>query len=269
MRSNTDYRAPRAVIACAAIASATLLPGRAGQLAQADDFRIQTKVFAESAKKPISQHTTIFRGGWVYDFSEDSGEVVVFDTVGRRFVLLDPQERQRAEISLDQLDVILSTLRRKLSASDDEFTAFLSNSGFERVAGDKAGQVRFVAPWVRYDVQAAAAPNETTAAEYAAFSTNCTRLNALRQPSLLARLAVNDWLSQRKLIPASVRLVTFKKGTTADSPVVDAEFRSEHVLTPGLSEDDVNRLGKLEQWQTEFRPVSLAAYWHLAESGKQ
>ena len=44
--------------------------------------------------------------------------------------------------------------------------------------------------------------DDIVAAQYATFSLQYTRLNALRQPKLLARLAVNDWLKERKLIPA-------------------------------------------------------------------
>jgi hypothetical protein len=235
----------------------------------ADDFRIQTNVYASGAKKPVSEYTTIFRDGRVYDFCENPREVVIFDAAAGRFVLVNPGEKRRAEITLDQLDTILAALRRKLAAGEHPYSAFLAEPKFRQESGGKPNDVAFLAPWVNYHIRFAPAATDAVAEQYSTFSTNCTRLNALRRPALLPRLNVNAWLNERKLIPQTVRLTAFKSETVAGgSPTVEAEFRSEHVLARGLRDEDLRRVSQAEIWQAECHSVSLASYWGAAESGK-
>ena len=88
---------------------------------------------------------------------------------------------------------------------------------------------------------------------------------------MLERVIPTDlWahLKERKLIPHSVRLATFSKND-AGAMVPEAEFRSEHVVSWELTRGDLERLTKVAQWQADFQRVGLAAYWGLAEQGKQ
>ncbi len=77
-------------------------------------------------------------------------------------------------------------------------------------------------------------------------------------------MVVNDWLSERQLIPESVRLTTFSKNR-AGMTVPDAELRSEHAMKPELTSDDLARIGEAAQWRVEFRRVGLTTYWTAAE----
>jgi hypothetical protein len=86
----------------------------------------------------------------------------------------------------------------------------------------------------------------------------------LRRAPLLARAAVNDWLSQQKLVPQSVRLTTYSKDR-AGTMVADGEFRSEHAIRLELSDDDLARVAKVPQWRAAFRRVGLTTYWAPAE----
>src|SRR5438093_6792280 len=124
---------------------------------RADDFRIQTKVFANGDKEPVSENTTLFCRGLVYDFIDDPAEVVVFDPPGGRFVLLEPQRKERAEISLSQLDTLSTSLKQKLSERPDALAKFLVSPAF-RTQTSEAGEVSFVAPWAHYQVRATPAP---------------------------------------------------------------------------------------------------------------
>jgi hypothetical protein len=246
------------------LAALAALSGTALETARADDFRIHTKVFAADAKEPISENTTIFHGGLAYDFIEGSSECLVFDPVAGRIVLFHPQREQWAEISLTQLDGLVTEMKQKLAAREDDFAAFLASPKFQHEEGAAAGEVSFTASWMRYQVRAAAAPSDAAAAQYAAFSAQSTRLAALRRAPLLARAAVNDWLSQQKLIPQSVRLTTYSKDR-AGTLVADGEFRSQHAIRLELSDDDLARVAKVPQWRAAFRRVGLTTYWAPAE----
>ena len=252
--------APLALIALSAVPMANTT--------RAADFRIHTKMYANAGTTPEGENITIFHDGLVYDFCEDPVEAVVFDPAGRRFVLLESRRQQLAEISLEQIDTLLPALRQKLAERGDEFSTFLAKPEFRTVTGDRPGEANFVAAWMHYHVQASTAPSDAVAAQYAAFSFHYTRLNALRRPPLLARAAVNDWLKERKLIPQSVHLATFSKNEAGEM-VPEAEFRSEHVVSWELAPGDLERLTKLAQWQADYKRVSLAAYWSVAEPGNQ
>ncbi len=158
----------------AALAALALMAGE--RVAQASNFRIHTKVFAGTEKEPVSENTTIFHDGLVYDFIEKPSEVLVFDPAAGQFVLLDPQRRQWAEITLAQLDVLLPELKQKLAAREDDFAAFLARPQFRPEAGAADGEIDFLAPWMRYQVRASPAPSEAVASQYAAFSSHSTRL---------------------------------------------------------------------------------------------
>src|SRR6476659_8660970 len=79
--------------------------------ALADDFRIQTDVYAGDSKIPVSQNTTLFRAGYVYDYlthpQRDNTvvRVAVFDQQHGRFIVLDPARKVKAEVKTD--DVLL------------------------------------------------------------------------------------------------------------------------------------------------------------------
>jgi hypothetical protein len=257
-------QAVRASLARLALAALLVL---AGPGASAEDFRIQTKVFAEGAKEPVSQNTTIFHGGLVYDFIEKPAEALVFDPGNEHLALIDPQREQWAEITVGQIDALVPALKQKLAARDDGLSAFLVSPRFQQEAGAAAGESNFVAPWMRYQVQAAPAANAELARQYAVFSFHSTRLSALRRPALLARLAVNEWLAERKLIPQSVRLTTFSKNQAGEM-VREAEFHSEHAIARELTADDLSRLDKVPRWQSDFRRVGLTTYWGLSEEGQ-
>ncbi len=254
----------RRVLAILSTLALAALAGMAEpRTARADDFRMHTKVFAGAAKEPVSENTTIFHEGLVYDFIEKPSEVLLFDAAGGRFVLLDPQRQRAAEITLAELDALLPELKQKLAARDD-FAAFLANPQLRVEAGEAAGDTHFVAPWMRYQVRAAPAPSDAVAGGYAAFSAHSTRLAALRRAPLLARVVVNDWLNERKLIPESVRLTMYAKDR-AGKMLPEAEFRSEHAIKAELADDDLARVAQAARWRAEFRRVGLTTYWTAGE----
>jgi NAD-dependent SIR2 family protein deacetylase len=71
------------------------LAGMAAPLA-ADDFRIETKVYA--GKDKVSHNTTLFEAGYVYDYLSDPERVAVFDQHHGRFIVLDPVRKVKSEV---------------------------------------------------------------------------------------------------------------------------------------------------------------------------
>src|SRR5262245_62467253 len=67
----------------------------------AEGFRIETKVFAGKEKAPVSETTTLFRNGVVYDFLKKPQQTAVFRKPGNgapgRFILISDSHSIRTE----------------------------------------------------------------------------------------------------------------------------------------------------------------------------
>ena len=70
--------------------------------ARAEEFRIETRVYVGDEKEPVSETTTLFLDGVVYDFLAEPAQIAVFRKPGGgkpgRFILLDPEHGVRTEI---------------------------------------------------------------------------------------------------------------------------------------------------------------------------
>jgi len=232
----------------------------AGSVARGGDFQIHTKVFVADAAESASENRTYFRGQRVYDCTSQPEEIAVFDPTAGKMVLLRPATKQRADLTLNEVDDLVDKLRRKLTTREDEFSGFLVNPMFQRQTDSQTGELSFRSPWLHYRVQAAAAPDDDVAQRYSAFSAYFTRLNTLRRPVQLGRAAVNEVLSEQKLIPRSVRLATYQRdarGNLAPS----GEFRSEHAVTWSLTAADHRRLDEIDLWMTNFSQLRLTDFW--------
>src|SRR5882762_2653409 len=115
-----------------------------GRHAVADDFRIQTKVFKSdpTAKKgqppkQVSETTTIFRAGLVYDFLTVPGqveEITIFDYPRSRFILLDPTRRVKAIVKTDEINAFTQQLQLRARQHKEPFLNFLAEPKFEPMA---------------------------------------------------------------------------------------------------------------------------------------
>ena len=90
---------------------AAAVAGSMVQRAVADDFRIETKVFAGKETVPVSEDLTLFRGEQVYDFLSKPREITVFDKPRSRVILLDPARRVKAEVSMERVMAFSDELR--------------------------------------------------------------------------------------------------------------------------------------------------------------
>src|SRR5262245_23120130 len=87
--------------------SAFLLAAASAALAQ--DFRVDTEVFAGKDKVPLAETLTIFSAGRVYDFFlSGSQEITIFEPAAGQFTFLDPERKLRCTVaSQEVLDYVL------------------------------------------------------------------------------------------------------------------------------------------------------------------
>ena len=229
--------------------------------ASADDFRIQTDVFAADSKIPVSQNTTLFRAGYVYDYlthpqsAKTVDRVAVFDQQHGRFIVLDPARKEKAEIKTD--DVLLFASKQQAYArakSSNAFNKFAADPEFE-IDFSQDGELKMTSPHMTYELKTMPANTPEAAAQYREFSDWYGRFNTMSNPGStppFARMAVNAELAKRGLVPTEVHLtVPRQRG------VDPTALRSEHHVSWRLLPRDAERIETTATQLTTFKLVDF------------
>ena len=232
-----------------------------GGTALADDFRIQTDVYSGKSKIPVSQNTTLFRAGYVYDYLANPQRiaaverVAVFDQPHGRFILLDTVRKQKAEVKTDEVLLFASKLQAAVSAkSSNPFTKFAVDPDFE-VDFSQDGQLSLSSPHMTYRLKTMAANTPEAAGQYREFSDWYGRFNTMSNPGStppFARMAVNAELARRGLVPTEVNL-----SIPAQSGVKAASLRSEHHVSWRLLPRDVEKIEATANQLISFKLVDF------------
>lgn len=254
-----DRRPPGLLFVLALACFAT----RGESMVRGDDFRILSKIYVGAEKKPACRNSTLFTSGLVYDcMTHPEEEIAVFDPLRSRFVLLQPRGRVRAELSLKEVSDFVFRLRQELKGGRG-MSAFLANPEFKQLTPSKE-EVTFSGRWLTYKMKTRAAKTPSIANQYADFSNWYTRLNAMKNPSLLARLPVNDFLKAQGHLPTEIDLTIYKK-TALGRMKEQARFRSEHVVYHNLTRDDREKIDQIGRWLVQFDQVDYSEYKKLAQ----
>jgi hypothetical protein len=225
------------------------------------DFRIENKVFSENRKEPVSQSTTVFHQGMVYDFMQDPDEAIVFDKAGGRFALLDMRRRVRAELTTNDVAAFTQRLRQWAEGQKDPLVKFMAAPKFDEQFETRGLKLTLSSPGMTYRIQASAADKTgEISKQNREFSDWLAQLNAMLNPGgrlPFPRIAANGALARRGLIPQEVTLTTNpKQGSDAKPTTV----RSEHQLVKPLTKTDLERIQQARQSMGAFKRVSFEEY---------
>jgi hypothetical protein len=229
--------------------------------APADDFRIQTDVYAAKSKIPLSQNTTLFRAGYVYDYlthpqrASTVDRVAVFDQVHGRFIVLDPARKIKAEVKTDDVLLFASKQQAFVTAkSSNAFTKFAVDPEFE-VDFSQDGELKMSSPHMTYELKTMPANTPEAAAQYREFSDWYGRFNTMSNPGAIppfARMAVNAELARRGLVPTEVQLTVPKQ-----SGVDPTSLRSEHHVSWRLLPRDAEKIEETANQLSTFKLVDF------------
>lgn len=214
----------------------------------ADDFRIETKVYSGKGKLPVSQNTTLFRAGYVYDYLAKPEQVAVFDPAHGRFILLDPARRLKAEIKTEEVRKLVDGLHDLAAKSSNPAMQFAADPKFE-VEFSEDGALTLSSKHITYELQTEPAPTPRASQQYHDFSDWYARFNTMASPGSpppFARLVVNEELAKRGLVPVAVKM-TFRSVTA----------RTEHLVTWRLLDSDHQRIARTANQLTTFKQVDL------------
>jgi hypothetical protein len=217
------------LIAWLPMAAGLLIPS----LVAADDFRIESKIYAGKETEPSSENLTLFRGGQVYDFLSKPNETTIFSMPRGRVILLDPARKVRAEIKADRLLAFTEELKIWAAKQNDPFLKFAADPRFDE-SRDPAGDL--------------------------VFADSYARLNALTNPGSVAplpRLAINAVLFKTQSIPEHLQMTMPSRQRLGGKAT---SMRSKHSIAWRLLESDLQRINEADDQLAMFTLVPLESY---------
>jgi hypothetical protein len=226
-------------------------------LAEAEDFRIETKVFVGDEEEAASETTTLFQGTEVYDFLEEPAQTAVFrKPSGKnagRFILLNDTHRVRTEIGTDQLAGAMEKVRTWAGEQSNPLLKFAANPEFEERFEPGSGQLVLASHLETYRVETGPAKYPKAAAQYREFLDWYAQLNTLLSggPPPQPRLELNKALARHKAVPKTVELL--RKGG-------NESLRAEHDFTWRLSQEDLQRIDDVHAALASYRELSNEEY---------
>ena len=232
------------------------------QTANGQEFRIESTVYTAASNLPVSQNTTLFSQGLIYDFqlSDDAQpkplEIVIFDTRRRKMVLLDPSRKFRLEMPDLQLLKIFEGVRRE--TIQDERSSFLVEDNFHEDVDLSTNWVTLTSPQIEYRFHGRQPKDVSIIAQYNDFLDNFTMLIASDPTKIppFARMKMNQSIKRLGWMPTEVQ-ISIKQNSLFRQPF---NATSKHVIIYQLSDEDRTRIVKAKQQWMQFKAVELDEY---------
>ena len=232
----------------------------------ADDFRIETKVFVGKDKSAVSQTTTLFKAGYVYDYLSSPAnpeQVAVLDKHHGRFILLDRTRKLKTEIKSEDVLAFARQCQIFAGKSSNAFLKFAADPEFDTdFSAD--GELTLSSQYINYKLQTEPANTPEAAQQYREFSDWYARFNAMSNPEStppFPRLIVNEELANRGLVPTEVQLTISGPGKLGRT----VNIRSEHHVSWRLLKRDEEKIAETAHQLatlklvpfTEFQPTTV------------
>ncbi|MEM1063634.1 MAG: hypothetical protein AAGJ97_15020, partial [Planctomycetota bacterium] len=231
----------------------------------------------------VARGVTLSRGGRVYDYSDATGEVLVYDRTDRTFQILNAARGIRTEATAVEVDRHLAKAREeiakeaeRLRTSNDPAAVRLAArleidaGGAEVAVFEDDGRLTVAAGPAKYTVRTASAEawadrQAAVARVYADFADDVHCLGYVLHPRAVTpdlRMKVNADLRRRSVLPVAVRLETGPD---------EIAHRAEHVFAMELT--DVHR-AMIFQWEAmlddaSLRKVPLRTYVKQSHDAKE
>lgn len=231
----------------------------------AEGFRIETKVFTgdDKHKELVSETTTLFLNGAVYDFLEKPEQTAVFrkPTGGKpgQFILLSDEHSVLTKFSTDNVAGAMKKMRTWASHQPNPFLQFAANPEFDESFDNDSGKLELKSKFETYTVETTPAEHPDSLGEYREFLDWYTQLNTLLSSGKMPpepRLRLNAVLARRKVVPLKVKLMR-----PGQEPL-----RAEHEFNWRLSQDDQKRIDDVREAVSTYREVDDKEFLRATKS---
>jgi hypothetical protein len=249
-------------VLAAAILSLLSIDGRA------EEFRIESKVYADNSQTPASESVTLFADSRVYGFQSTPREVTLLDIPRERIVLLDPERKIRTEIPTDMLMAYCEQIRTRAAADSDALARFAAEPKFEETRED-ADWRRFTSPLMTYRVHTTKPNNPAVVRPWREYSDWTARLITMVHRNSLPPFpsqAINAALAREGLVAVEVERTIGSQGKLGGKPSV---WHSKHEIQYRLSGADHRRIEEVGEQLVNFSEVPLARYLSPGDQAKR
>jgi hypothetical protein len=236
--------------------------------ASAEEFRIESKVYADNSQAPVSESVTLFADSRVYDFLSSPREITLLDIPRNRIVLLDPARKVRTELTTDKLASFVEQLRVRASQQTEPLVKFAAEPKFEE-SRDDADWMIFSSPQMTYRVHTIKSNNPAVVRACREYADWTARLITMVHPGSLPpfpTLTVNAAMEREGLFADQVERTIAPSGRLGKKPSV---VRSEHSLELHLSGSDRKRIQEVGEDLVTFPEISLDQYLRPVEQAKR
>jgi len=226
------------------------------------DFHVDSKLYLGNEDKPISEITTIFRSGFVYDFITDPNkkndpETTIFDSLRGRFVVIDPQRRVWTQVSTEALKTFTAKVKLDAAAAPQAILNFMSEPKFKEETDGEG--MAFKSHWMEYRLKTVPGKSTRAVEQYAEFSQWSSQMNVRLTPRSLPpfpRMKISQILSERGLLPTDVHM-TLDSGQAG---IPKYAIRATHRFQWTLLEPDRQRIDQAGSQMASFRELTVDEY---------
>jgi hypothetical protein len=236
------------------------------------DMTVYTTISLVSDEAPtetVGRSLTLFHAGKVYDFMEDAGELVVLEQQAGSFIILNGNYTA-TRVEVDELNQFLQVADSETSAYITELSQQADSSARQAVSWlqfqlkpqfqDESGTstlLKLSSPLMKYEVETAGAPDPQRVQQYLSYADCAARLNFVLHPGSTfpaPRLALNEALRQRAVLPVSVTLTNKSAGSLT--------LRADHKYQWELQQAEKSHIHKWERLleSKQLRWVSFHEY---------
>ena len=222
----------------------------------AEDFRVDSKVFAKKGNQLLGSSQTFFTQEMVVDFLPN-GEAMILQRGDEVAVLVDTNRRVTCRLDAEQLFRTVAAISSKaISAKQgrkSQLVKFAAAPKFKPTWDEKSGRLELLGDPIRYEVATTSPPESASSDAYRWFADWSARLNSTRIGGLppQARLEVNARMASHGRLPTKVTLAC------SDSRL---DKYSTHNYVWNLSAQDRERIQQLQEKIHEYHSVDLIQY---------
>ncbi len=231
-------------------------------IATAQDFKIETMIYAGDDKEPVSQNVTLFQGNLVFDLKLDQAtpphvlETRIYDSRLRAVSLLDLNRKVQVELTDHRLLQLVESLRKEVAENSE--LAFLVNEAFTETTDVTGNTVELSSSTFKYKISGQRPPNASYLTSYTDFLDTFTRLSASHPGGFppFARLRLNEAIKKVGWLPSKVDLVMQPNALITKG----LKMSSTHTLIDGLSTLDQERIRNARGEWLAFKRVDLLTF---------
>lgn len=221
------------------------------------NFRVNYKIFGSEGDSIISAGKTLFSDGNIYDFVDNSDEVVVFNSKSNKIYVLDVKERRKWQTTQDEVEEYASKICRWGTTHSKAEIRQYFQPDFKINYDEKKEEYSFVSENFTYFVTPKRPEKPEFLEKYRYFARWSCRANMMLSPgskTLYARSIVNETVFNAGFMIDRLQLSVKNSKNPFAKPMV---FLSEYQYLPRLVDNDLTTIRQIEDYLVLFRDGSL------------